>query len=407
MHQFEDFSHGSALASHRARAQRNDRHLGRAVGHFTYEQRRWSDPTARCPTQCPPVSLSYRLLDMVECLLTYKCSEQIDSIQPGENVEDNEDDDFECTKRARRTGLSQNYSSKAARIERHNATEVSLTSPKSLFNFPSEIHHQIFSFLDIVEDVLRFSLTNQYFWAVGLSHIEEHIVDSLAPWAGQRIICVSDKSDPRDFPPNILSATEAEEVKELNKVNDLDTFSIWHNYKKVSGPTLSQRLQRWFLEYEASHHMGSATRAEIMMGLDPEILEFYPRHQRWILRNLTTREYVRGEVIALKGEFIHGPQIEIFGFAAVLISRICWSTEPEKIGGGDNIIRGKWAGHRFDITPLAWLKEEHDGEGWKDVSNDILREIDLILAGQVGDDWRDQMARNYGKHVKQTPVEYS
>jgi hypothetical protein len=258
-----------------------------------------------------------------------------------------------------------------------------------------------------VEDVLRFSLTNRYFWAVGLSHIEEHIINSLAPWAGEKIICVGDKSDPHDFPPDLLSVTEAEEVKQLNKVYDLKSFSIRNTYKKIGGPALSQRLQRWFLDYEASHYMGPANRAEIMMGLKPEILEFYPRNQRWILRNLTTREYVRGEVIALKEEFIHGPQIEVFGFAEVLISRISWSTEPEVIGGGDHITRGKWAGHRFDITPLVWLQEKHGKETWRDVSNEILREIDLILGGQLGDDWRDQMARSYRNHAKQALVEYS
>ncbi|KAJ5377972.1 uncharacterized protein N7496_005381 [Penicillium cataractarum] len=333
--------------------------------------------------------------------------EHIDGLLPGENAEDNQDDDFECTTRTRCNGLSQNHSSKAARIEHHNATEVSLTSPKSLFNFPSEIHHRIFSLLDVVEDVLRFSLTNRYFWAVGLAHIEEHIIASLAPWAGEKIICVSDKSDPHDFPPNLLTPTEAEEVKELNKLYDFNSFSIRNTYKKIGGPPLSQKLQIWFLDYEAGHYMGTANRAEIMMGLKPEILEFYPRDQRWILRNLTTREYVRGEVIALKEEFIHGPQIEVFGFAEVLISRISWSTQPEKIGGGNNITRGKWAGHRFDITPLAWLQEKHGKEPWRDVSNEILREIDLILGGRMGDDWRDQMARNYRKHAKQALVEYS
>lgn len=258
-----------------------------------------------------------------------------------------------------------------------------------------------------MEDVLRFSLTNRYFWAVGLAHIEEYIIASLAPWAGEKIICVSDKSDPHDFPTNLLTPAEAEEVKELNKVYDLNSFSIRNTYKKIGGPPLSQKLQRWFLDYEASHYMGTANRAEIMMGLKPEILEFYPRDQRWILRNLTTREYVRGEVIALKEEFIHGPQIEVFGFAEVLISRISWSTQPGKIGGGNNITRGKWAGHRFDITPLAWLQEKYGKETWRDVSNEILREVDLILGGQMGDDWRDQMARNYRKHAKQALVGYS
>ena len=170
-----------------------------------------------------------------------------------------------------------------------------------------------------MEDVLRFSLTNRYFWAVGLSHIEEHIINSLAPWAGEKIICVNDKGDLQDFPPGLLNATEAEEIRELNKVYDLNKFSIRNTYKKIGGPPLSQRLQRWFLDYEASHCMGSANRAEIMMGLKPELLEFYPHDQRLILRNLTTREYVRGEVIALKEEFIHGPQIEVFGFAKCIL----------------------------------------------------------------------------------------
>lgn len=312
-----------------------------------------------------------------------------------------------CSKRTRRNGLPQNHSGKAARIERHNASEISLTSPKSLSKFPSTIHHQIFSYLDVVEDVLRFSLTNRYFWAVGLSHIEQQIINSLAQWAGEKIICVSDKSNPHDFPPGLLNATEADEVRELNKVYDLSKFSIRNTYKKIGGPPLSQRLQRWFLDYEASHYMGSANRAEIMMGPKPEILEFYPRDQRWILRNLTTRESVRGEVIALKEEFIHGPQIEVFGFAEVLISRISWSSEPEKIGGGDHITRGKWAGHQFDITPLACLQEKHGKEGWRDVSIEILREIDLTLGVQLGDDWRDQMARNYREHAKEAPVDYS
>lgn len=108
-----------------------------------------------------------------------------------------------------------------------------------------------------------------------------------------------------------------------------------------------------------------------------------------------TKEYVRGEVIALKKEFIHGPEIMVLGFAEILISRISWSDEAEKIGRYENVTHGKWAGHRFDITSLAELEKEADVGSWKDVSNEILRGLDLIVGGQKGDNWRGQLAEQH------------
>ncbi|KAJ5469369.1 hypothetical protein N7539_008987 [Penicillium diatomitis] len=332
-------------------------------------------------------------------LCTYR--QRYDGLLPGENVEDNEDDDFVCAKRTRVNDLSQNHSSKAARIEIHDTNAASLEGPKTILHLQSTIHHLIFANLQDVEDVLRFSLANRYFWAVGLLHIETHIMKSLAPWAGEPIVCVSEKTDPRDLPPNVLNAVPTPTPNE--QISHPPT--PWSNYAKNSGPALSQRLQEWFLDYEAHHPMGSAHRTEILTGLKPEILAFYPQDQEWILRNLSTCEYVRGEVIALKQEFIHGPQMEILGFSEILIARICWSSEPEKLGVYKNVNRGKWAGHRFDIAPLAWLEDDCGGEVWNDVSNEILREIDLLIGGQLGDDWRDQMARSYRKFATLDTVE--
>lgn len=331
-------------------------------------------------------------------------------ILPGENIED-EEDDFQCSKRVRKSDLSQNHASKAARIETHNTKEViepdGNTKPRSLYHLPSDIHHTIFLHLDDVEHVLSLSLTNRYFWAVGIMHIEEHIVRSLAPWAGERIICVSNQCDPRDYPPGLLNPKEEAEIRELNRVYDLDSFSINHTYKKVGGPSLSQELQRSFQKYEAQYPMSRADRTEIMMGLKPEILEFYPHDQKWILRNLTTKEYVRGEVIALKEEFIHGPQIDVLGFAEVLITRISWSREPIRSKRGPNMTPGKWAGHRFDITPLAYHERDNKDEQWKDVSNEVFREIDQIVGGEQGDDWRDRLAGSYRKATAQSLMSFT
>lgn len=269
------------------------------------------------------------------------------------------------------------------------------TQRSSLYHLPSQIHHGIFAHLPDIQDVLSLSLANRYFWAVGLLHIEDHIVGSLAPWAGERIICISDHSDARDIPATVLSASESAEVTGLNRTHELQAFSTEKAWKQVGGPSLSQRLQKWFEEYEAANPMCEADRAEVMMGLKPEILEFYPRDQEWVLRNLTVKEVIRGGVIALKEEFIHGPQIDVLGFAEVLLLRISWSSEPVRSGKSGDIARGKWAGHRFDITPLAIHNERGDVEEWKDVSDEVFREIDVILSGQKGDDWREQLT---GQH---------
>jgi hypothetical protein len=119
----------------------------------------------------------------------------------------------------------------------------------------------------------------------------------------------------------------------------------------------------------------------ITLGLRPRSdREFLPRNEPWILRNLTNKQFVRSEAIALKPEFIHGPDINVIGFGEVLLLRICWSSAPA-VGMEDptNICRGVWAGHRFDITTLArHQKETGDEDDWVDVSDEVAEEIATI-----------------------------
>ncbi|KAJ5771891.1 hypothetical protein N7520_002420 [Penicillium odoratum] len=327
-------------------------------------------------------------------------------MDPGENIEDEEEE--ECVKRPQTNNLPQSHWSKAARIADHDATfhPSGQIRSKCFYTLPSKIHNLIFDSLDDIDDILSLSLTNKYLWAVGLTYIEDRIVTSLAPWAGERIICVSDYSDPKDFPPGLLSADEQADLEHLNRVHHLETFTVDNIWKKTGGPSLAQRLRDRFTKWEAMHPMSEANRTEILMGLKPEKLEFYPHDQPWVLRNLTTKEYVRGEAIALKTSFIHGPQIEVLGFAEVLLARISWSSRPVDIGHGRIMSHGKWAGHRFDIVPIACVVKSA-GQAWTDVSNEILREIDLIITSRKGDDWRDNMATRNQKLTLPVALEFS
>ncbi|KAL7963218.1 hypothetical protein V8C34DRAFT_300535 [Trichoderma compactum] len=129
---------------------------------------------------------------------------------------------------------------------------------------------------------------------------------------------------------------------------------------------------------------------------------YFPTDQPWILRNLTAKEFVRSEAIALKPEFIHGPFIEVFGFGQVIISRICWSTNPcTSINCAVPIHRGVWAGHAFDITTLAAHRRETTETEWRDVSEEVASEIAIICESKYGPDWREIMCGRFfdGRHA--------
>ena len=89
-----------------------------------------------------------------------------------------------------------------------------------------------------------------------------------------------------------------------------------------------------------------------------------------------------------------------------VLSRICWTTWP---GGGPpsnwlplHLRRGIWAGHRFDITTWrrhvseaqkknSLMGEDEKGEEgeWKDVSDEVRKEMDEFLEMFYGADWKE------------------
>lgn len=101
--------------------------------------------------------------------------------------------------------------------------------------------------------------------------------------------------------------------------------------------------------------------------------DFYPADGPWVLRNMTTREYVRCDVLAPWPHGVSGPHIGHPGFGEVVISHICWSSTPV----ADTVIhRGPWAGHWFEIT--TWTRHATRAAPdtqWSDVSAKIKAEV--------------------------------
>ncbi|KAK3365123.1 hypothetical protein B0T24DRAFT_670531 [Lasiosphaeria ovina] len=293
----------------------------------------------------------------------------------------------------------------------HSVTDHSVTDrPVTFSTLPPEVHRLIFTCIECIEDVFRLGLANRYFWSIGRECMHDYFTSSLGGWANENIVCVGEDVKPGDYPPGLFSAEELDVLRQ--KTSDIpydwddddwdnvaianEPFTLYH----FTFPSISTTEEKFSLFTESSSLVGRFSDLDISkdpaydyirreMWVDEET--YFPQDQQWILRNLTTKQFVRSEAIALKPEFIHGPSIRVLGFGEVVMSRICWSTSSfTNMSDTANISRGVWAGHRLDITTLARHRDETNEVGWSDVSDEVAREIAAIWESEFGTDWRSE-----------------
>ncbi|KAI0096978.1 hypothetical protein GGR51DRAFT_488510 [Nemania sp. FL0031] len=291
----------------------------------------------------------------------------------------------------------------------------STTTTSSLCSLPLELHHLIFFFSPFIEDVVRLGMTNQYFWSIACQYIEDYLVSSFGAWAGKNLVSVGEDVEPGDFPPGLFSAEELEAEFaafrqlqiDIPDYKDYDEelvpeepFTLWHfTYEEVSKTSRNELS----MTNRALATIGACSERDIRRDPAWPCVEkqFYvkkttylPPDEEWILRNLTAKQIVRSEAIALSPDYIQGPHIEFLGFGEVILSRVCWSTSSS-VGMKDttNIERGVWAGHRFDITTRSKHETETRGEDWIDVSDEVKKEIANIWENEYGPDWRDVITK--------------
>ncbi|MCJ1378644.1 hypothetical protein MMC17_001743 [Xylographa soralifera] len=266
---------------------------------------------------------------------------------------------------------------------------------------PSEILAMIVQVLDY-PSILKLAVTSSYFWKSCRSRLFVIQASLLGSWAGEKIVCLGDYVSASDHPPGMfteqekrdLSRTalpydeESDDVEEDRRYNNSLSMIASETYREIQ---FSQSRKRRHLSLSPSCIQRNLwPKAQ---SLPPDIEEsltrikeiFYPEHRAFILRNLTTQEYVRAEGITRHPEYIHGPKIDRVGFGHVVLMRICWSSDSSGVSRR-GINRGKWAGHRFEVTTV----ERHErsikaDEQWKDVSVQVREEIKDIWEFENGD----------------------
>ncbi|ELR08551.1 hypothetical protein VC83_04049 [Pseudogymnoascus destructans] len=287
-------------------------------------------------------------------------------------------------------------------------TEATHT-PATFCALPRELHELIFGFVKRLKDLACFGLTNTYFWNISHEIIQHRFASELGTWAGKQIVNVGDYTAPGDYPPGLFSPEEEKYLtnKQFQYCDGageqhLTPLTLYHltessNFEMVEAKEISTQSTR-LLGGLMMRCQNSPTDSRIVRSRSKEIIHandsaFLPRDQAWILRNLTTKEFVTAIGIALDAKYIDGPFIGCIGFGEVVMSRICWSSDPSiSMRYTGEIWRGVWAGHRFDITTVSRHEESTKNEKWTDVSKEVAAEIAAIWESEYGADWRNIFA---------------
>ena len=124
----------------------------------------------------------------------------------------------------------------------------------------------------------------------------------------------------------------------------------------------------------------------LRQAVRPETASFCSDNEPWILRNLTTKQYVRPEAIAVDPVCIHGPFIDHIGFGHVVLLRACWSTS--------NVTDIRYEGNT-DIAPLARHIQQPEEIEWAEVSEEVTREIATLWESEYGPYWHDKVMNTH------------
>ncbi|OJD26083.1 hypothetical protein ACJ73_02544 [Blastomyces percursus] len=274
-----------------------------------------------------------------------------------------------------------------------------------LVQLPTELHNAIIDFLDI-ESAFLLGLSCWHFWVLARPVIARHFAGYLGPWAGTPVISVGDESDVDGkypdgllFPEDLEELAEGLEVEELEDgmpeecagkpVNLYDLAVARYASIITVNRVFPHDLFGLALDLKYKHH----SPADLLRMVNPNRSSFYPCTEEWVLRNLTTHEFVRPSAIALDEKYIQGPFIEGLGYGEVIFSKICWSTHDFTSVPGASLHQGAWAGHALDIVPATYLDDKNP---WKDISDDVAREIADIWRSAYGENWRSDLVEKWG-----------
>jgi len=307
------------------------------------------------------------------------------------------------------------------------------------FQLAIELIEMIFEKIDLY-DAMMLGLTHDTLMVIGWKHIRELLLQTIAPWAGGRIICVGDYGD--DLPEGVISDSEQQELRELagldsesddsesnssesnnfesdhsesnnsesnhSESNDSESnnsesnnpesndsesndsksdepetgnqaaqFNLYH----IAGSTFRSAGRGFELDYERIWGLSSKERQVVYQITEQQ--EGYHWEKGWVLMNLSKKEYVKSKTASSILPKMKATDARCFG--QFVLSRVCWSSEDTSIIDSSQgpLNRGVWAGDRFKIVTAAVFETRTSSE-WKDVSVEVTVWLKKVLCDEDG-----------------------
>ncbi|KAA8899216.1 hypothetical protein FN846DRAFT_990621 [Sphaerosporella brunnea] len=259
---------------------------------------------------------------------------------------------------------------------RANLSPVPLSfhvSASPLLNLPTELLDEVIVYLPLPQ-LFVLALCSQRLYYTCRSRIMSVLRPRCGQLAGTSLICIGEYIDAGDYPPRIDWIPKIEELeKQLASTlgnesradsEDGDDFGYTDPLRTAKANPNLFHLADAFYEMVPQDSDVSRTLTKALVNspfcslfFEPHkylpfnlSLEFrglrsfasgvlYPNSVEWILRNLTTKEYVRRSAVGpvVNGPFSYGGG---GGLGHVLVSRICWSSDSSTAMSWDGIHRG-------------------------------------------------------------------
>ena len=297
-------------------------------------------------------------------------------------------------------------------LQINNDLKQQCQTPLCLAALLDELILTIFRSLDLLS-YFRLSLVSKRFWKTGWPFFLQKITELMCPWAGKRIICFGDECDFENLPAGFLTREEENIVNEGLADSEIDPeegpfekpgnlldialcrFQEVHskvepfeilNYPlpgEPESPIYEKSSQNWRSprnSLQEAKHLPEPELSQVhLFASGSKRAMYYPETESWILRNLTTAEFVCGNRLFTAFQESgrqHGPHLGYPGFGEAVMCRICWSTNSSSAPHGFN--RGVWAGHRFEICTEK-MHAAKSNCGWRDVTSEIISELSVAL----------------------------
>lgn len=240
------------------------------------------------------------------------------------------------------------------------------TTQSRLIRLPQEIIDQIIYHVAATQgnvDTICLALTCTYFFRLLATSVQDVMRSDCGPWAGDRLVFAGDAGG-RGWPhelwnflsPDFPTSVAAEGKLARRRCSYFERFERHppEIYGKL-GRSIKGRLKDETASFRRFKRLAKMLIVE-------------PRHiihgnKEPVLRNLTTKEYVRDAELA-RSKYA-------YSLGEVVMVETIWTQDPKDVGRLGT--EGEWRGHRFDISVM----EDVAGDDWTDVSGEAVDRLAL------------------------------